>query len=350
MLNRSTLRHSTARLIKETSNRRRALTVLAAILLKRLPVPATLLRGVAEAQAQGLPTGPLRWVVPFPPGGGSDLATRVIAKRFGERLGRIVVVENKPGAATAIAAAEVARAKPDGSTLLTAGMSTLTLNPSLYPNLPYAVDRDFTLVSTLVRLPMVLVLSADSAITDLKALITWLAERRETASYASTGAGTPHHVCTALWLENHGLVTTHVPYKGMPQALQDIASGQVSMMFGDVAAATPLIRAGKLRGIAVPNHARVKLLPELPTFLEAGLPFEAAAWQGVVAPRDTAAEIINHYSTILQAVLRETEILTQFSSHGIEALGSSSAEFAQYVLQERRRWSAIIQSKKITVQ
>ena len=293
-------------------------------------------------------SAPIRWVVPFPPGGGTDLATRIVAKRFGEKLGRTVVVDNKPGAATAIAAQDVADAKPDGNTMLTAGMSTLTLNPGLYAKLAYQADKDFALVTPLVRLPIVVVVNPQTPVRSLKELVSWLREQGDKASYASTGPGTPHHVTTALWLEGLKLDTVHVPYKSMPGALQDLAGGEFALMFGDLAAATPLIKAGRLRPIAVPSKLRSKLLPEVPTFAESGMPYEAAAWQGVVLPAGTPAETVELYSATIRSILREPEIIEQFAHHGMEAMEGSPAEFTRFAAAERERWAAIIRSKKIS--
>lgn len=294
-------------------------------------------------------TAIIRWVVPFPPGGGTDIATRIVAKRFGEKLGRTVVVDNKPGGATAVAAAEVARAKPDGSTLLTAGMSTLTLNPQLYAKLSYDAVRDFALVTPLVRLPVVVVVHPALPVKTLPELVAWLREQGDRSSYASTGAGTPHHVTTALWLDANKLDTVHVPYKSMPGALQDLAGGHFQMMFGDLASAAPLIKAGKLRALAVPSRSRSKLLPEVPTFLEAGLPaYEAAAWQGVVLPAGSSPQMVDQYSTVLRGILEEPHVIEQFAHHGMEAMSATPAEFVRYVAAERERWGQTIRSKKIS--
>jgi tripartite-type tricarboxylate transporter receptor subunit TctC len=293
---------------------------------------------------------PLRWLVPFPPGGGTDLATRIVAKRLGEKLGRAVIVDNKPGAATAIAALEVARSRPDGNTLLTAGMSTLALNPSLYPRLQYRAERDFALVSGLARLPMVLVVNPALPVRDLKELVAWLRVQGDKASYASTGAGVPHHVTMALWLDGLKLETQHVPYKSMPGALQDLAGGQFALMFGDLAAAVPLIKAGRLRALAQPSRTRSQLLPDVPTFAEAGMPYEAAAWQGIVLPAGTPPETVALYSTTLKAILQEPDVVEQFSHHGMEPMASGAEDFARFVAAERERWAAVIRSKKISIE
>ena len=318
---------------------------------RSLLAQAAALVATAPLAALAQDSAPLRWVVPFPPGGGSDLATRILAKRLGEALARPVIVDNKPGAATMLAAQEVARAKPDGNTLLTAGMSTLTLNPGLYgTKLPYQPDKDFAHVSTLVRLPVVLVVHPQNPARDLKELLAWLKQQGNKASYASTGPGTPHHVTMALWLEQNNLETIHVPYKGMPQALQDLAGGQFAMMFGDMAASAPLIKAGRLKAIAVPSRQRSKVLPDVPTFAEAGMPYEAAAWQGVVMPAGTPTDVVERYSSIIRAALLEAAIVEQLAHHGVEPLGSTPQEFSRFAAAERSRWTRIIQANRISAE
>ena len=208
----------------------------------------------ATASAAEFPDHPIRWLVPFSAGGGSDIATRIVAKHVGDALGQAVVVENRPGAATIVAAQETARAAPDGYTLMTAGMSTLALNPWLYKNLPYDPARNLTPVSTLVALPIVLVTSPGSKLTDMPAVLQYL-RSEQPGSYASLGVGSPHHLAMELFLESIGGRATAIPYKGTPPALQDVASGVVPMMMADLAAARPLIQAGKLRAIAG-RHAR----------------------------------------------------------------------------------------------
>lgn len=292
---------------------------------------------------------PLRWVVPFPPGGGSDLATRIVARRLSESIGRPVVVDNKPGAATMLAAQEVARSKPDGNTLLTAGMSTLTLNPGLYgARLPYQPDKDFAHVSTLVRLPVALVVQPQHPAKDLGQFLAWLKLQGNRVSYASTGAGTPHHVTMALWLEQHQSEAVHIPYKGMPQALQDLVGGQFAFMFGDMAAAAPLIKAGRLKAIAVPSAQRSKVLPDVPTFQEAGFAYEAAAWQGVVMPAGTPPEVLERFSSIIRSALADKAIADQLTQHGMEPMGSAPAEFARFAAVEQARWARVIAANHLS--
>lgn len=304
----------------------------------------------ANVLAADFPEHPIRWLVPFSAGGGSDIATRIVARHVGESLGQAVVVENRPGAATIIAAQETARAAPDGYTLMTAGMSTLALNPWLYKNLPYDPARNLAPVSTLVALPIVLVVSPGSGLADLPAVMDYL-RSPQPGSYASLGVGSPHHLAMELFLGSFGGRATAIPYKGTPPALQDVASGVVPMMMADLAAARPLIQAGKLRAIAVPAAQRSALLPDVPTFGEAGgQAFEAAAWQGVVAPAGTPAPIVEKLSRAIVAALQSPDVARQLTLQGMEPAGSTPQAFAAYASEESRRWGAVIRRKGISAE
>lgn len=304
----------------------------------------------APAAAAGFPDRPIRWLVPFSAGGGSDIATRIVAKHVGDTLGQSVVVENRPGAATIVAAQETARAAPDGYTVLTAGMSTLALNPWLYAKLPYDPRKDLTPVSTLVSLPIVLVVAPDSSLRTLADVTAYL-KREQPGSYASLGVGSPHHLAMELFLETIQGRATAIPYKGTPPALQDVASGVVPMMMADLAAARPLIQAGRLRAIAVPAAQRSGQLPDVPTFAEAGGPaFEAAAWQGVVAPAGTPAEVVETLSRAIVQALRSPDVVKQLTLQGMEPTGSSPQAFEGYAREEYERWGAVIRSKRISAE
>lgn len=304
----------------------------------------------AVSLAADYPERPIRWLVPFSAGGGSDIATRIVARHVGETLGQAVVVENRPGAATIVAAQEAARAEPDGYTVLTAGMSTLALNPWLYSALPYDPQKQLTPVSTLVTLPIVLVVSPDSGLHTLADVKAYL-KRAEPGSYASLGVGSPHHLAMELFMETIGGHATAVPYKGTPPALQDVGAGVVPMMMADLAAARPLIQAGRLRAIAVPAAQRSDQLPDVPTFAQAGGPaFEAAAWQGVVAPAGTPEPIVEKLSRAIVRALQSPDVVQQLTLQGMEPTGSTPQAFERYLQQEYERWGAVIRTKKIPAQ
>jgi len=304
--------------------------------------------GAGPAAAE-YPDHPIRWLVPFSAGGGSDLATRIVARHVSQTLGQPVVVENRPGAATIVAAQETARAAPDGYTLMTAGMSTLALNPWLYKQLPYDPWKDLKPVSTLVALPIVLVASPASDLDNLPEVMAFLKSGKQ-ASYASLGVGSPHHLAMELFLSMFGAQATAIPYKGTPPALQDVASGVVPLMMADLAAARPLIQAGKLRAIAVPANQRSDQLPDVPTFGEAGgPPLEATAWQGVVAPPRTPKTVVEKLSQAIVAALQSPDVIKQLKLQGMEPMGSTPDAFFDYAHREYTNWGVVIRQKNISV-
>jgi len=290
-----------------------------------------------------------RWVVPYSAGGGSDLATRIIAQKISPVLQQNIVVDNKPGGATILAAQDVARAKADGATLLTAGQGTLVLNPALYRKLPYDAKADFTLVTSLVKLPVVLVTSPRVPAHTLPEFINWLKADSGKATFASVGTGSPHHLSAQLMLDRLKAQAVHVPYKGTPPALQDLAGNQVDFMMADLSAAAPLIRAGRIRAIALPAEQRAAVLPNVPTFAEAGLPdFTAFAWQGVVVPAGTPAATVDKINAAIVAALKDPGVVKQMQDLGLEPMGDSRAGFAAFVAREQAKWGELIRAHHIT--
>lgn len=305
------------------------------------------LGGITAARAEP----PARWVVPYSAGGGSDLATRIVAQKISPVLQQNIVVDNKPGGATILAAQDVARAKADGATLLTAGQGTLVLNPALYPKLPYDAKADFTLVTPLVRLPVVLVTSPRVPAHTLAEFIQWLKADGGKATYASVGTGSPHHLSAQLMLDRLKAQAVHVPYKGTPPALQDLAGSQVDFMMADLSAAAPLIRAGRIRAIALPAEQRAAVLPNVPTFAEAGLAdFTAFAWQGVVVPAGTPSATVDKLNAAIVAALKDPAVVKQMQDLGLEPMGDSRAGFAAFVGREQAKWGALIRAHHITLE
>lgn len=305
---------------------------------------------MAPLAARAADATPARWVVPYTAGGGSDLATRIIAQKVGPALQQNIVVDNKPGAATIVAAQDVARAKPDGATILTAGQGTLVLNPALYRKLPYDPKADFMLVSTLVRLPVVLVAGPAVPAKTLPEFVAWLRQENGKATYASVGAGSPHHLSVALMLDRLQAEAVHAPYKGTPPALQDVAGGQIGFMMADLSAAVPLIKAGKLRAIAFPAERRTPLLPDVPTFAEAGVPdFTAFAWQGVVVPAGTPSSVVDKLNAEIVGALKDPAVRRQMQEIGLEPMGDSRAGFAAFVAREQAKWGALIRTHNIAL-
>ncbi len=305
---------------------------------------------VAPLAGRATDAVPARWVVPYTAGGGSDLATRIVAQKIGPALQQNIVVDNKPGAATILAAQDVAKARADGATLLTAGQGTLVLNPALYRKLPYDAKADFTLVSTLVKLPVVLVAGPAVPVKTLPEFVAWLRREDGKATFASVGTGSPHHLAAELLLDRLQARAVHAPYKGTPPALQDVAGGQVAFMMADLSAAAPLIRAGKLRAIAFPGERRSPVLPDVPTFAEAGVAdFTAYAWQGVVVPAGTPSATVDRLNAEIVGALKDPAVRRQMQELGLEPMGDSRAGFAAFVAREQAKWGELIRAHHIVL-
>jgi len=300
------------------------------------------------ALAQTFPSQPIKWIVPYPPGGGSDVVARTTGAALATAIGQPVTIDNRPGAATQIGAEAVARAKPDGYTIGTADSGTLAFNPSLYAKLPYDAAKDFAFVGGLARFPLVLAVKPSLPINTVAELIAYAGKNPDKLNYGTPGAGSPHHLAMELFKQRARAPVTHVPYKGMAPAVQDILSGQIDLMFIDLATGLQHINAGKLRAIAVASPARLQILP---TIAESGVAgFEAFAWQAVVAPAGTPPDVVARLNAELVKVLRSDELKKKFADLGVEPTPTTAAEIADYSNAERARWSAVIKAAGIKLE
>ena len=314
----------------------------------RFAISACLVLASGWSLSQTYPNKPIEWVVPYAPGGGTDTVARSLGQAMGTTLGQSIVIVNKPGAATNIGAEYVARAKPDGYVLMSADTGTLAANPFIYSKLSYNAEKDFTPVGLTVRFPLILVVNPSVPANNLKELLTWIKSQANGVSYATPGAGSPHHLATELFRETGHLNLSHVPYRGAAPAVQDVAAGQVPMMFVDTASGYQFITAGKLRAIGVASTQRVKNFENIPTLSEQGMKnFEAYAWQGLVVPTGTPAEIVNTLNKALLAALNTTEIKARLQVLGLEAIPSSPQQMGEYAAKERAKWAPIIKSSNI---
>lgn len=304
----------------------------------------------AHAQQGGYPGKPIEWVVPYPPGGGTDAVARTLAEAVGKSLGQPVVINNKPGAATNIGAEYAARARPDGYVILSADTATLAANPFLYPRLGYSAEKDFEPVALTVRFPLILVVHPAVPAKNLQEFTTWARAQAGGAQYASPGAGSPHHLATELLRAQLGVPMVHVPYRGLAPAVQDVVGGQVPFMFVDPAGGYQFIATGKLRPIGVASARRVHNFDSIHTLQEQGLRgFEASAWQGVVAPAATPAEVVRTLNAALLAALDSTAVKARLQTLGLEAIPSSPQEMARYAAEERAKWGRVIRASRIKV-
>ena len=311
-------------------------------------MPAALLTNGALAQAQPFPSKPIEWVVPYPAGGGSDVAARTLADAMGKALGQTLVINNRPGAGTNIGADYAAHAKADGHVMLTADTATLAANPWLYSKLGYSAERDFAAVGLIGRFNLLLVVNPGVPAGTFKEFLAWAKSQPQPVPFATPGAGSPHHLAMELLRSRTGLALTHVPYRGAAPAVQDVVGGQVPAMFVDSAAGYAQISAGKLRAFAVASPARLANLAQVPTFAEQGLPsFEAYAWQGLVVPTGTPAAVVQQLNQALRAALDSTAVKARFQVLGIAPTPSTPEAMAAYAGAERARWGAIIQKAGI---
>jgi tripartite-type tricarboxylate transporter receptor subunit TctC len=305
-----------------------------------------------NALAQTYPGKPIRLIVPYPPGGGTDFFARLVGGRMSEQIGQPIVVENRPGAATIIGAEAAARAAPDGYTVLLADSTTLAVNPSLYSKLPYDPQKDFLPISMTARFAMLLVVNPSlTKAASVKDFIDEAKRAQGKINFASVGAGTTHHLAMELFKQQTGISLNHIPYKGAAPAVQDLVGGQVPVMFLDLAAGGPQIRAGKIKALAVASAKRIAALPDVPTLAESGVAgFEAWAWQGLVVPAGTPQEVIARLRAEYSKAVAEPAVRQKLIDAGVEPLTSTPEEFAAYIRSETAKWAKVVKEANIKVE
>ncbi|MBC5765658.1 Bug family tripartite tricarboxylate transporter substrate binding protein [Ramlibacter albus] len=291
---------------------------------------------------------PLEWVVGYAAGGGSDAVARAVGDAMSKTLGRAVVVNNKPGAATNIAAQYVATSKDYGNIMFTADFATLAANPWLFKKLPYNADKDFIPVGMLARFPMLLVVHPGVPAKNYKEFVEWAKSQANGISYASAGNGSPHHLAGELLRERSGLKMQHVPYRGAAPAVQDLVGGMIQVGLMDSASVQQYIAAGKLRAIGVASPARLQVMPEVPTLAEQGLKdYIAYAWQGLVVPAGTPPETVMKLSQALQVALDSTAVKARFQVLALESMKGTPQQMAEFARNERQRWGKVVQTAGI---
>jgi len=300
--------------------------------------------------AQEWPTKPITYIVPFTPGGTTDVVGRTISTGLAPILGQPVVIENKPGAAGALGASIVAKAKPDGYTLLGGTISTHAINASLYKDLPYDPIKDFEPVTLVGFIPNALYVNGSLPINSVADLIAYLKKEPNKRTFASSGAGTSTHLAGELFGDLINVKLTHIPYKGTPQAFQDVVAGEVTFMFDQLTAGLPLAKAGKLKLLAVTSPKRSALSPETPTMAEAGVKgFEMVSWQAVYAPKGTPKPIVQRLNTEIVKVLKTPDVRDRMSATmGIEVVASSPEELTALMQKEIPRWADLVKKSGAT--
>jgi tripartite-type tricarboxylate transporter receptor subunit TctC len=305
--------------------------------------------GAVDAVAQdakSYPSKPARLVVPFPPGGGTDLLARMVARRLSERWGQQVVVDNRPGAATNIGTEFVARSAPDGYTMLMASVGHAA-NVSLYKQLGYHPVKSFEMVTLVAVAPSLLVVTPTLPVKSVKELVE-LARRRPAAlNYGSFGSGTSPHLAGELFNILAGIKTTHVAYKGSGPALTSAMSGETQVLFSTILSGLPLVESGRLRALAVAAKKRLDALPKLPTVAETVPGFEAGSWYGLMVPAGTPRAIVEKISKDAIAILQQADVKQKFASEGAEIIGSTPEELKSYLEVEIARWARVVKESGI---
>jgi tripartite-type tricarboxylate transporter receptor subunit TctC len=303
------------------------------------------------ALAQSYPAKPIRLIVPYPAGGATDFFARLVFPKVGDALGQPVVVENRPGAGTAIGASEVARSAPDGYTLLLGDAGTYAFNPTLYKKLSYDPAKDFAPVSLTGR--FALILAVNTAVLNVSSVDQFVQAAKQAPGkidYGAPGPGSPIHLAMELFKQRAGITMTPIPYKGGADALSDLIGGRIGALFPDIATGLPQIRAGKIKALAVASERRVAALPGLPTVGESGYPgFEAWAWQGFVAPAGTPREVVMKLNGAFARVMVDPVISQRLSESGFEPQTSSPEQFAAYLKSEIAKWAKVIHDSNISL-
>jgi len=317
--------------------RRTLLSALAA-------VGATTAAPWAAAQS-AWPDQPLRWVVPYPAGGGTDVLARTVAEAMRQTLGQQIVVDNRPGASTNIGGQAVATAKPDGYTFMSADNAILAYNEHLFTKLPFNPEKDFTYVGGISRFPLALVVHPSFEAKTVKEFLDYVRANPGKLNYASPGNGSPHHLAMEMFKHRTKSFITHIPYRGAAPALQDVMGGQVPCMFLDLAAGLPVITSGKVRALAIGSAKRVAALPDVPTLAEAGVPnTEVFAFQGILAPAGLPAAITTRLNAELNKALLNPAVVKRMNDFGMEALPGTPEQFRTMARAESKRWGEIIKA------
>ncbi|WP_353174418.1 Bug family tripartite tricarboxylate transporter substrate binding protein [Paracandidimonas soli] len=312
-----------------------------------LALGTTLLAAPVAAQEDysKWPERPVSYVVPFTPGGSTDVVGRTLGQHLSTALGQTFVVENRPGAAGAVGASYVARAKPDGYTLFGGTISTHAINASLYKDLSYDPVKDFEPVTLVATLPNVLMVNPKLGINSVQDLVEYLKREPNHRTFASSGSGTSTHLAGELFADLIGIPLTHVPYRGTPPAMTDVAAGNVTFMFDQITAALPFVKDGRLKLLAVTTPERIGPAPELPTMMEAGIKdFSMASWQAVYAPKGTPRPIVERLHSEIKKVLELPEVRKQFTETlGMQIVAGGPDELAAHMAAEIPRWAELVE-------
>ncbi|WP_090141890.1 tripartite tricarboxylate transporter substrate binding protein [Limnohabitans sp. DM1] len=302
------------------------------------------------AWAQTYPSKPITLLVPFPPGGPTDLVARVLAKKMSEQMGQSIVIDNKPGANGNIAAVAAAKAPADGYTVLY-NTSSITLSPALYKSLTYDVQRDLAPVAITAVVPLALVVNPAVPANNVREFIAYAKANPGKLSYGSAGNGNVTHLAAFQLVRHHDIDATHVPYRGSAPADVDLVAGQIQFMTDTINSVMPFVKEKRLKLLAVTTSQRMSLFPEVPTLAETVMPgFEAGAWQGIMVPANTPKAVVQRLNAEINKALQSAEVKEKLALQGAEPLGSTPEEYGAYVKKELARWAAVVKATGVTLE
>lgn len=300
------------------------------------------------AHAQGYPTKPIRLVIPFPAGGATDIFGRAVSQKLGERLGQAVVVDNKPGAGGSIGSDIVAKAAPDGYTLLLATSSTHSIGPSFSAKLPYDAVADFTPIVHVGNAPNIMVVPNSAPAKTVKEWVDYARKNPGKLNYASSGNGTIVHLSAEYFKARTDTFLVHIPYRGTALAMPDLVSGKVDVLFDSVASALPHIKDGRVRALGISSPKRSPLFPELPAIAETVPGYETVTWFGMYGPKGMPADLVARINTAVNQALQDPDVKDRLARLGIEPVGGTAQQFASYTDADRAKWRKIITERKLT--
>lgn len=303
--------------------------------------------GTAAAQT-AYPNRPIRVVVPYPPGGITDVATRIVTQELAKRVGQNIIVDNRPGANSILGVELVSKATPDGYTLVSV-IAAHAANQTLYPKLPYDSIRSFEPVSLLGTAPLIMCITNSLPAKNVKELIEVAKQKPGQLTFASSGIGAAAHLTTELFMLVTGTKMVHVPYKGTAPALQDLMGGQVSVMMDTPTSMLPHVRSGKIRAVAMGSEKRVAVAPDVPTFVEQGVSVVGGTWVGLLAPARTPGAIVEKLSREIAAVIARADVHDRFVQLGIDPVGNPPAQFRQFLMDEVAKWAKVIKAANVKI-
>jgi len=321
------------------------------VMARRLAFAFALQFLAVPAFAADYPSHAIRLVVPYAPGGGADSVARIVAKKVSENIGQPIVIENKGGAGSIVGTDIVAKADPDGYTLLLGQSGPISINPAVYRTLPYDPVKDFAPISMTTAYPYILVVNAELPVKTLQEFVALAKSKPGAMNYGSTGVGAANHLVSELFNSKAGLKMTHVPYRGTALAVGDLLSGQLSMVFGDPISVLGHIKAGKLRALAVTSTERSPVAPEVPTIAESGYPgFEALAWHGILAPAKTPPVIVERLNAEIVKALADPATRKLLADQAMTTVGNSPPAFTAFIQKDIILWKGVAQAANVTVE